>query len=88
MLMIIKNKKDKINLIKVNVLCNTLTNPILNLIIILFNMYKYLIILELLVVISEALIYYKVGKLSKQESLLVSVILNSMSYLVGLVIKI
>lgn len=84
--MIPRYNKDK-DLIKINIACNTLTNPLLNLLLILFNIRRYLIILEVAVVLVEGFIYSKVGKLKLKESLGLSLGLNVTSYFIGYLIN-
>lgn len=79
----IRNKKDFINIILVNVL----TNPVLVMTLICFNgknMYIIcLIILEFLAFLIEGLIYKKVLMHKKIKPFVLSLILNIMSYTIG-----
>lgn len=83
-------KKDLLNVL----LVNTITNPLINCIHPLF-LFKYgksaqiicLIILEILVVLTEGLIYKKVLNYKKINGYSLSLILNILSYLAGLVIN-
>ena len=82
----VKNKKDLLNVVLVNVLTNPLvvSLPI-------FMLFRYgllakyisLAVLEILAVIVEGLIYSKVLEYRKINPYLLSLILNSCSYLVG-----
>ena len=86
----IRNKKDIINVILVNVI----TNPIVVLTPILIYL-KFghtmeiisIIVLEVLTVIVEGLIYKKVLDYKKINPILLSLILNAASYLIGEVIN-
>ena len=82
----IRDKKDIINVILVNVI----TNPIVVLLpIIIYIKFGYtfekisLYILEVLTVLLEGLIYKKVLKYKKINSFLISLILNLASFLIG-----
>ncbi len=82
----VKNKKDLLNVVLVNVLTNPLvvSLPI-------FMLFRYgllakyisLAVLEILAVIVEGLIYSKVLEYRKINPYLLSLILNSCSYLIG-----
>ena len=83
-------KKDLLNVMLVNLL----TNPIVSSVPVYFNYYHglrarniCLYILEVLVVIIEGFIYYKVLKRRKINGFLLSLILNVSSYLLGLVLN-
>ena len=86
----IRDKKDILNIVLVNVL----TNPIVVSIPV-FVMFRYgmqaryivLIILELLTVLVEGFIYYKVLKYKKINPFVLSLLLNIASYLIGEVIN-
>lgn len=86
----IKNKKDYINIILVNII----TNPLVSSIPVYFNI-KFgilernisLIILEILTILTEGFIYKKVFKFKKINPYLVSLILNMSSYLIGEIIN-
>ncbi len=86
----IKNKKDK----KVVILAQVLTNPALNFLLLLnYNFFSLdqnllLAILEILVVIIEAIVYkqYFSNKV-KINSFLLSLILNATSFTIGLAIQ-
>lgn len=87
----IRNKKDIFNIVLVNIV----TNPIVVSIPILIYMYfgyKYeiisLYVLEVITVLVEGLIYYKVLKYKKINSFLLSLLLNLSSYLIGELINI
>ena len=83
-------KKDLLNVMLVNLF----TNPVVSSLPVFFN-YHYglrarnicLYILEVLVVIVEGFIYYKVLERRKINGFLLSLILNVSSYLLGLVIN-
>ena len=83
-------KKDLVNVLLVNIL----TNPLLNSVIVAINYYyglKYrniaLYILEILVVITEGLIYQKYLERRKINGYVLSLILNLASFLLGMVIN-
>jgi len=76
-----------------SLLCNVLTNPMLNLLLYLlvrgFGSEVYieaLIILEIVVVIVEAYVYKILCNFSKKEVLKLSLLLNFSSYLSGIII--
>lgn len=71
-------------------LLNVLTNPLLNFIMLIYynyigitHYYTLLIALEIAVVIVEGLILAKLTNMIKSKALLVSLLLNAASYLVG-----
>ena len=82
----IKNKKDILNIILVNILTNPLVVSIPILMLVKYN-YTIsiisLVILELLAFITEGFVYSKVLKYKKINPYLVSLILNLGSYLIG-----
>lgn len=86
----IRNNKDILNIILVNIL----TNPLVVTIPIYFE-YKYglvaknisLSLLELFALLSEGLIYQKFLKYKKINGYIVSLLLNISSYLVGVIIN-
>lgn len=76
-----------------SLLCNVLTNPMLNLLLYLlvwvFGSEIYmqsLIILEIVVVIVEAYVYRILCNFSRKEALKLSLLLNGFSYLGGVII--
>ena len=79
-----------------SVLVNMLTNPIVNLVLILvgsfavfegsFVYYAVLAVLEIGAVITEWLLYYKMGDFGIKKALFASVSLNAASYITGLFI--
>ena len=82
----IKNKKDIINILLVNLL----TNPIVTSIPIVFNVYFgilsrniVLYTLEILTFLIEGIIYFKTIKYRKINPFLISLILNLSSYFIG-----
>ena len=86
----IKNKKDILNVILVNLF----TNPLLNSIIIPINIFIgilerniVLIILEILIIFIEGFIYQKVLNYKKINAYLLSLILNFSSYFIGIIIN-
>ena len=86
----VRDKKDFLNIILVNVI----TNPIVVTVPVLMAIkYSYrtsiisLIVLEILTVFIEGLIYLKVLKYRKINPLLLSLILNASSYFIGEVIN-
>ena len=86
----IRNKKDILNVILVNVFTNPLVTSIP---IFIYLKYGYnaekvsLIILEIFAFVSEGFIYSKVLKYKKLNPYLISLILNLSSYLIGVVIN-
>ena len=75
-----------------SLLCNVLTNPMLNLLLCLLVLVLgseiyilALIILEIIVVIVEAYVYKILCNFSKKEALKLSLLLNVSSYLIGLI---
>lgn len=86
----IRNKKDILNIILVNIL----TNPLVTSIPVYFNI-KYgvlerdiaLIILEVFTVIIEGIIYIKFLKFKKINSILISIYLNACSYFIGEIVN-
>ncbi len=86
----VRDKKDYLNIMLVNII----TNPIVvSLPIFIYVKYWYkeyiisLITLELLTVLTEGLIYLKVLKYKRINPILLSLILNASSYLIGEVIN-
>jgi hypothetical protein len=76
-----------------SLLCNVLTNPMLNLLlcllVLVFSSEIYiptLIILETIVVIVEAYVYKILCHFPKKEALKLSLLLNVFSYLIGVII--
>lgn len=86
----IKNKRDLLNVVLVNIL----TNPIVVTISVYFN-YKHgllernivLVILEIVTIIGEGYIYKKTLNYKKINPFLIAIILNGASYLIGEVIN-
>ena len=86
----VRDKKDYLNIMLVNII----TNPIVvSLPVFIYVKYGYkeyiisLITLELLTVLTEGLIYLKVLKYKRINPILLSLILNASSYLIGEVIN-
>lgn len=86
----IKNKKDLLNILLVNIV----TNPIVSSIPVYFNVFYNLkirnislIILEILTLFTEGVIYKKYLKYKKINPFLISLILNLSSYLIGEIIN-
>lgn len=86
----VKNKKDLLNIILVNIM----TNPIV--VVIPYVVYLYygiiyrhvtLLILEILTIFFEGFTYKKVLKYNKINCYILSIILNISSYLIGLIIS-
>ncbi len=84
----------KWNLVYYSLLCNLLTNPVMNLLLLVivktFGVAYYnisLIILETMVVLVEAYIYKMLGNMKMPKALLLSLFLNLLSYLCGLLIR-
>ena len=86
----IRDKKDLLNILLVNILTNPLVVSIPIYVLVKYG-YNYqiisLIILEILTVIVEGLIYLKTLKYKKINPFIVSVILNLSSYLIGEIIN-
>lgn len=86
----IKDKKDLLNIVLVNIM----TNPLVTSIPVYFNI-KYgliqrhivLIILEIFTIISEGFVYKKYLNYKKINPYILSIILNASSYLLGEVIN-
>lgn len=77
-----------------SLLCNLLTNPLVNLLLILSvwwlggsAYYPALALLEVLAVAAEAVVYHRLGGLSKRVSLWLSLLLNALSFLAGLLLN-
>ncbi len=86
----IKDKKDLINILLVNILTNPIVVSIPVLILFIYGKkYSYitLYILEIITVITEGFIYKKVLKYKKINPYLISLILNIGSYLIGEIIN-
>lgn len=77
----IRNKEDFINI----VLINCVTNPIINVLNIIIS-YKYIVLLEMLVIISEYIYYKKTLIFKKIKPIYLSIILNVCSYGIGFII--
>ena len=86
----IRNKKDILNVVLVNIFTNPLVSSIPILVYIKFG-YTYemisLLILELFAIFSEGFIYSKVLKYKKINPYIISLILNISSYGIGLLIN-
>jgi hypothetical protein len=85
-------KYEKMNYVFYSLLCNVLTNPMLNLLLYLLvwvlgsEIYIHaLIILETIVVIVEAYVYKILCNFSKKEAIKLSILLNASSYLSGVI---
>lgn len=86
----IRNKKDLLNIILVNIM----TNPLVNFIVIFLNFYfgifsrnVGLVILEILAVIVEGFVYKKYLNFKKINPYVLSLILNCSSYFIGEIIN-
>lgn len=86
----IKNKKDILNIILVNII----TNPLVTAIPVYFNLFYslrlrniVLIILEILTLLFEGFVYKKYINLKKINPFILSLILNSSSYFIGEIIN-
>lgn len=82
----IKNKKDLLNIILVNIMTNPLVNSItifLNFYFGIFSRNVGLVILEILAVISEGFVYKKYLNFKKINPYVLSLILNCSSYFIG-----
>ena len=86
----IRDKKDIVNIILVNILTNPIVVSLPIYIMMRYSMkarYYVLIILELLTVVVEGIIYSRVLKYKKMNSYLIAIILNIGSYFIGEVIN-
>lgn len=86
----VRDKKDILNIVLVNVFTNILVTSIPVLIYINFRYTPYiisLILLEIFALVSEGFIYSKVLKYKKINPFIISLILNLSSYLIGLLIN-
>lgn len=86
----VREKKDILNIVLVNVLTNPIVTsvPILVLVTIGFKARIIMLItLEILTLFTEGFIYYKTLKFKKINPFLLSLILNGASYLIGEVIN-
>ena len=86
----IRNKKDLLNVVLVNIM----TNPLVNSITLFLNFYFGvlsrnigLVILEILAVISEGFVYKKYLNFKKINPYVLSLILNCSSYFIGEIIN-
>ena len=86
----VRNKKDIINIILVNIMTNPLVVTIPQ-VLLLFHGMKWrnisLLLLELYAFIGEGLIYKKVLKYNKINGLILSLILNLSSYFLGYILN-
>ncbi len=85
----IRNKKDILNIILVNMLTNPLVTSIPTAFLFYFSPLVSnisLVILEILTVIVEGFIYKKVFMYKRINPYLISIILNGCSYLLGLIV--
>lgn len=74
--------------VKYNLLCNMVTNPILNLVLVLIGerraaYYLALFVGEILVVVAEGMIYYRLMSCDKRDCLIRSMASNLFSAIVG-----
>ena len=86
----IKNKKDLLNIILVNIMTNPLVNSItifLNFYFGIFSRNVGLVILEILALISEGFVYKKYLNFKKINPYVLSLILNCSSYFIGEIIN-
>lgn len=86
----IKNKKDLLNIILVNIMTNPLVNSItifLNFHFGIFSRNVGLVILEILALISEGFVYKKYLNFKKINPYVLSLILNCSSYFIGEIIN-
>ena len=82
----VRDKKDMLNVILVNVFTNPIVTSIQILTYVLFGYYYMivaLVILEILVFITEGYIYLKVLKFKRINPFILSLILNIASYFIG-----
>ena len=86
----VRNKRDLLNIVLVQVLTNPVVVSVPILIFILYGFRPYRVVfysLEVITVIVEGFIYYKVLDYKKLNPFLLSLILNLGSYLIGEVIN-
>lgn len=82
----------KKNLVYYSILCNMLTNPALNLLLLFvtntlgFGYWISLIILEIIVVLIEAFIYKLLGNMKATKALFISALLNLISFGTGVLV--
>lgn len=75
-------------------LCNVITNPIMNIILAILAVYVtnlavyigIVIVLEIAVILFEAFIFYNVMDESKRKCIIVSIVINTCSFLIGFLI--
>ena len=82
----IRDKKDILNIVLVNIMTNPLVVSLPILILLLYGTtarYVTLFLLEVFAVVSEGLVYYKFLKYKKINGFLVSLVLNLVSYGIG-----
>ena len=87
----VRKKRDFLNIILVNIMTNPIvvTLPILLYILFNYSVYRYSIyILEVLAVILEGLVYLKILKYRKLNPFALSLILNAVSFGIGLIFNI
>lgn len=87
----VKNKKDYINIVLVNIMTNPVVNITPSIFLLLYGMIGHniaLIILEISVVIIEGLVYKKYLSYNKINPYLLSLILNISSYVIFYIISI
>lgn len=86
----IKNKKDIVNLILINILTNPLLNATSLSILLVFGYSAYdisIMVMEILVFIGEGLFYKKFLRTQTISPFLLSLVLNGASYLTGILIN-
>ena len=90
-LLFLKNRRQ---LIKTSLLCNVITNPIMNIILAIFAVYVtnltaytgIVIVMEIAVIMFEAFIFYNLIEESIKKCVVISVIINICSFIVGFLI--
>ena len=88
------NKAKRRKWINTSFLCNFMTNPILNILLVILSIYitnqalyfLTVILLEIIVIIFEAFIFYNVMGESFKKCLAVSLLVNMVSFILGLLL--
>lgn len=88
-------KSNKIKWICSSVLCNFITNPLLNILLLLFSLiivndivlYGLLITLEILAIAFEAFLYHNITDNSIKKCVTISAVCNCISFAFGLILE-
>ena len=86
---------DRCRLVKTSVLCNVVTNPVLNVIVAMVLVYTnsyaiyyiVLVLLEILVLLVEGLYYKHFCEIKLKRALLISLLANIVSFVVGTIVN-